>query len=310
MSTKTRNTLFRRKNRDTASADEPTPSSSYPAQTEAPAKYADSAPATTSTAAPVNGGSHYRGADAINADAAGHIGDLRKNTSDGIHGDLEKDKSGVSPGINGLMNPSEKRQGFEHPGQGSHFLEPSVDHLHNDFLNKWKKDVLLPNVQRWADLYLVEYIQNLLHTRTESIIQKYENAIAVIEEKHKQEIIELERAHKELLVTVVRKTWADYERKMENARIVKQVHFGFHPSTQKEAWGEDIHDVVPEVMEHVPSVYEPNVALEEAPNGENMTKHPSHHGGHRHHKHGQSTSTVPDGNDPTGIYSIRSLIEN
>ena len=296
MSSKGKNPLFRRRNRDSVPTVEPTPSSS--SQPEPAGESPAPAPAATSNPAPRNGRSPYRGADAINADASQHVGDLKKNTSDGVRRDLNDDIGGISPGINGLLSPSERKQGFELPQKGGHFLEPSVDHLHNDFLDKWKKEMLFPNIQRWADLYLVEHIQNLLHKRTEDIIKKYEHTIAMIEEKHKQEIIELERAHKELLVTVVKKTWGDYERKMANARIVKHLNFGFHPSHEKEPWGDDIHDVVPEIMEHVPRVYEPQVGLEEHPNS---TKHQSHHG-HGHHKH--SDSTAPDGHDPEGIYSL------
>jgi hypothetical protein len=282
MSSKGKNTLFRRRNRDSVPAVEPTsPSSS--SQREPPAEDPVPAPATSYTdPAPHNGGSHYRGADAINANTAKDIGDLKQSTSDGVRGDLQDDIGGISPGINGLLSPSEKKQGFELPQSGGHFLEPSVDHLHNDFLDRWKKEMLFPSIQRWVDVYLVEHVQNLLHKRT----------------KHKQEIIELERAHKELLVTVVRKTWGEYEKKMANTRIVKQVHFGFHPSQGKESWGDDIHDVVPEVMEHVPRVYEPEVGLHDDPN---PTEHHSRHG-HGHHKHGDSTAL--DGHDPEGIYPL------
>ena len=294
MSTKGRSTLFRRRNRDSGPTVEPTPSSS--AQHEPPAETPTASPVAASDAPPRNGGSRYRGAEAINADATQHIGDLKKSTGDGVRGDLQNDIDGISPGINGLLNPSEGKQGFEVPQGGGHFLEPSIDHLHNHFLDKWKKETLFPNIQRWADVYLVEHIRNLLHNRTEAIVKKYEDTIAMIEEKHKQEIIELERAHKELLVTVVKKTWGDYDKKMANARMVKQVNFGFHPSNEKEPWGDDIHDVVPEVMEYVPRVYEPEVGLEEHPNS---NKQPSHHSD-PHHK--DADSTLPDGHDPEGIY--------
>lgn len=290
MSSKGKNSLFRRRNRDSAQTGEPRTSTS--SQPEPPEESPSPSPAATSNPAPRNGGSHYRGADAINTDATKDIGDLKKNTSAGVRGDHENDIGGISPGINGLMSPSKQKQGFELPRAGGHFLEPSVDHLHNDFIDKWKKEMLLPNIQRWADLYLVEHIQNLLHKRTEDIIKKYEDAIAMIEEKHKQEIIELERAHKELLVTVVKKTWGDYEKKMANARIVKHVNFGFHPSTEKESWGDDIHDVVPEVMEHVPRVYEPHVSLEEHPNS-------TESGG----------PTAPDGHSREGTYSLVRCVE-
>jgi hypothetical protein len=300
MSSKGKTTLFRRKNRDPPPTVEPIPSDS--SQLESPPESPASVPAATSlNSTPRNGAPHYRGAVAINSNAARDIGDLKQSTRDGVRGGLNNEVGGISPGINQLLSPSEKKQGFELPRAGGHFLEPSIDHLHNDFLDKWKAEILFPNIQRWADLYLVEYIQNLLHKQTEDIIEKYENAIAIIEEKHKQEIIELEKAHKELLLTVVKKTWGDYEKKVANARIVKHVNFGFHPSTEKEPWGDDLQHVVPEVMEHVPRVYEPKVGLEEHPNSTDQSDH-GH--GWQWYRRKHDDSTAPNGHDSEGIYVI------
>ena len=301
---KTKNTLFRRNRKSEGGPSvEPTPareSIEPPAETPA----SNPAPAATpSRALPPTG---YRGAEHINADATRDIGDLKKNTFDGIRGDVQKDIGGISPGLHGLLTPSEKKDNYGHelPQKGGHFLEPNVSHLHEDFIERWKRELLFPNIQNWVDVYLVDYIQNLLHKRTEAIIAKFEETIAQIEEKHKQEIIELERAHKELLVTVVKKTWGDYEKKLQNSKVVKQVHFGFHPSAEKEPWGEDIHDVVPEVMEHVPRVYEPDVSLEDHPDHPSGGGHHTRHHSHHHGKHvADPAAETGEGHDREGTFT-------
>jgi hypothetical protein len=147
--------------------------------------------------------------------------------------------------------------------------------------------MLFPSIKNWVDTHIAPYIENVLRKRTEAITAKYEEAMAAIEERHKNDVIDLEKRHKELLTSSVTKTWAQYEKKMEESRVMREIHFGFSPTSDHEPWGEGIDHVVPEIKNHVPKVYNPNVQLHEAGNNGKPK---------RLRKRGDTTPTV-DGHD-------------
>ena len=252
MSSKSKSGLFsRKKHRGSDShVDEP---NSEPTP-ESPAK-ATKVPASNS-----NLHSGFRGAHAINADGAKHTENLRNKARGGVQDDLENDIGTVSPDVVGFLTTGSKGGP---PGKGGHFLEDDMQKLHDDFLDKWKQEMLFPSIQKWLESHIVGYVENLLRKRTEAIIAKYEEAMAAIEERHRQEILDLEGRHKELLTTVVKKTWTEYEKKMEETRLMRQVHFEFAPSAQHEPWSEGVDEIVPELKDHVPKIYNPKLRLEE-----------------------------------------------
>jgi len=287
VSSKSKSGLFSRKKHRDAGSDshvdepnsEPTP--------ESPAK------ATTVPAANSNLHHGFRGADAINADGAKHTENLRNKARDGVQADLKNDIGAVSPDVVGLLTAG--RKGGP-PGKGGHFLEDDMQRLHEDFLDRWKHEMLFPSIQKWLESHIVGYVETLLRKRTEAIIAKYEEAMAAIEERHRQEIIDLERRHKELLTTVVKKTWTEYEKKMEETRLMRQVHFAFAPSAQHEPWSEGVEEIVPDLKDHVPKVYSPNLSLEE-PQHQNH----NHDDRNRLRKHVDDTAPAEDHERDEGI---------
>ena len=289
MSSKSKSGLFsRKKNRDAGSdpqgepnhepSPEPTPKSP-----RSPSKIA-TLPTTDS-----NFHHSFRGADAINAIGAKHIENLRNKTRDGVGDDLKNDIGAISPELVGFLTPA-KKDGP--PGKGGHFLDDDIQRFHDDFVDKWKHEMLFPSIQQWLQTHIVGYVENLLRKRTDAIISKYEEAMTAIEERHKQEIIDLERRHKELLTTVVKKTWAEYEKKMEETRFMRQVHFEFAPSAQHEPWSEGVEEIIPDLKDHVPKVYNPKISLDEP-------QHQNHTNGDRNHlaPKGVNDAATPEDHD-------------
>jgi hypothetical protein len=288
MSTKTKGGLFsRKKHRNSDSVDDHAVDGTHepnaPATPEFP-RSPGKAPATTPTAGTSNSAPHqtaWRGADAINADGAKHIDGLRNSTREGVQSDLNKDVGSISPDVGGLLTPGGKGGS----GKGDHFLEDPVQKLHTDFLDKWKTDLLFPSIKQWVDTHISPYIENVLRKRTDAITAKYEAALADVEERHRNDVIDLENRHKELLTSAVTRTWAQYEKKMQDSRIMREVHFGFTPSSEHEPWSDGIDHVVPDIKNHVPKVYSPNVQLHEPGN---------HQEPNRLHERGNTTPPIDE----------------
>lgn len=68
---------------------------------------------------------------------------------------------------------------------------------------------------------------------------------------------------------------------MQETEIVKEIRFKFNPSEEKEGWGEMIEEIIPEILDCVPRLYQPEFRL-----------HDPHHNkhGNRPHKHDENHS--------------------
>lgn len=65
---------------------------------------------------------------------------------------------------------------------------------------------------------------------------------------------------------------------MESTDFVKVIHFNYSASEERELWGGIIKELLPELLESVPKVYEP-------------VFHVDGHSHDRHHCHHQGTSS-------------------
>ena len=201
------------------------------------------------------------------------VEEIKEKTIKEVHHELKEEIAILSTSVVALLTCGDHAGGEIIVKEGEHFMEEMMRKFEMEFFEKWKREFVFPRIQRWIELVVVEFIIQIVEKRTEEIIKKFEKSIEKIEEKYKFEIIELERRHRELLIVIVRKAWEEYEKKMTETEIVKEVRFKFSASKEKEAWGEIIEEIVPEILECVPRLWSPEVHFGDC-----------HHSKHRHLK--------------------------
>jgi hypothetical protein len=202
------------------------------------------------------------------------VEEIKKKTVKEVHHELKKEIAEMSVGVLALLTCGDIAGGEIIVKEGEHFMEEMMRKFEIEFFEKWKREFVFPRIQRWLEIIVVEFIVKIVEKRTEEIIKKFSKSIEIIEEKYKLEIIELERRHRDLLIVIVKRAWEEYEKKMTETEIVKEVRFKFAASEEKEAWGEIIEEIIPEILDCVPKVWCPEVHFGE-----------HHHPKHHHPKH-------------------------
>jgi len=203
------------------------------------------------------------------------VEELKEKVVEEVHEEVKKEIKTISTEVIGLLTLGEEVEGAIVVEKGEHFLEVMMRKFQLEFFEKWKTEFLFPRIQRWLEVFIVEFIKNTIHERTEKIVKKFEESIEIIEKKYEVELIEIERHHRELLLVIIKKAWHEYEKKMTETEVIKEVRFKFSAKETKEAWGEIIEEILPDLVECVPRVYAPEVHLHDH-------NHPDHHHNHNH----------------------------
>jgi hypothetical protein len=176
-----------------------------------------------------------------------------------VRKEVKEEIETINGGVIELLTKGRKdERGLMIFAEGEHFMEEMFRKFESDFFQRWKMEFLYTCLQKWLEKQIVEYIERIVSERSEEIIKTFEKSIALIEEKHRIEIIEIERHHRNTLLLVVRKAWEEYEKRMQDIEFKKTITFKYRMSEEKEAWGEIIESLVPELLEHVPCVYKPD----------------------------------------------------